>query len=95
MYEALNFDFGLTLKLQPELQAEEFEADRAGMLLAGAAGFDPDEMLGFFRKLTDQFDDTGSVINTHPAAKERWRRALAVRYSAQVLRARSHAVAQP
>jgi len=94
MYEALDFDLGLTLKLQPELYGQEFEADRAGMLLAGAAGFKPQEMLEFFRKLSARDDADSSVIRTHPAAKERWRRALAVTYSAEVLRARNQMATQ-
>jgi Zn-dependent protease with chaperone function len=93
MYAALDFDVGLSLKLRPELQAEEFEADRAGLLLAGAAGFDPNEMLKFLRKLADRSGDDRGLLAAHPSASERWHRALAVRYSAQVLRARSGSAA--
>jgi len=93
MVGELDFDLGLSLKLGPEWLAEEFEADRAGLLLAGAAGFDPDQMLEFFRKLSGHDAQSTSLIRTHPAASERLQRALAVKSSAQVLRARSQAAA--
>ena len=86
MYAELDFDLGLVLKLQPELQAEEFEADHAGMLLGGAAGFDPDGMLHFLEALALDSNSTSPLISTHPQAAERYQRAIAVRYSAQVLR---------
>lgn len=89
VYEALDVDLGLVFKLQPEFQAEEFEADRAALLLGGAAGFDPDAMLEFLRKAADRSADVTTLIGTHPQSLERLRRALPVRYSAQVLRARS------
>lgn len=89
MYEALGVDIGLVFDLQPEIRAEEFEADRAAMLLAGAAGFDPEMALGFLRKLAGRSSERNTLLDTHPEASERLRRAQAVRYSAEVLRARA------
>lgn len=88
IYAAIGSDIGLVLMLGPELQAQEFEADRAGLLLGGAAGFNPDAMCEFFRKLLIKEGRRESVTRTHPDVLERWRRVLAVRYSAEVLRER-------
>jgi len=89
IYAQFDFDLGLALKLQPEFQADEFEADRAGMMIACVAGYDGNDMLGFLEQLAAQPDDgANSVLNTHPDAAERLARARAVKPSAQRLRAR-------
>lgn len=86
LYDEMNADLGLLLKLEPELQAEEFEADRDGMLLAGAAGFDPAGALRFLDALGREEPRGGAIIQSHPPAAERLQRAAAVLRSAQVLR---------
>jgi predicted Zn-dependent protease len=86
LYDAMGADLGLMLKLQPELQAEEFEADRAGMLLAGTAGFDPEGALQFLSALARKDDHAQAIVTTHPQSSERYARAYAVKPSAQVLR---------
>jgi len=89
IYAQFDFDLGLVLKLQPEFQAEEFEADRAGMMIGCVAGYDGNEMLGFLERLAAQADSgTNGVLKTHPEAVERLARARAVEPSARRLRAR-------
>jgi predicted Zn-dependent protease len=89
IYAQFDFDFGLALKLQPEFQADEFEADRAGMMIGCVAGYDGNEMLGFLEQLAQQADsNANSVLKTHPDAVDRLARARAVKPSAQRLRAR-------
>jgi predicted Zn-dependent protease len=86
LYDEMNADLGLLLKLEPELQAEEFEADRDGMLLAGAAGYDPGGALRFLDALGRREPRAGAIIQSHPPADERVRRASTVLRSAQLLR---------
>jgi len=89
MYAQFDFDLGLVLKLQPEFQAEEFEADRAGMMIGCVAGYDGKEMLGFLERLAVQADSgANGVLKTHPDAVERLARARAVEPSARRVRAR-------
>jgi len=89
MYAQFDFDLGLVLKLQPEFQAEEFEADRAGMMIGCVAGYDGKEMLGFLERLAAQADSgANGVLKTHPDAVERLARARAVEPSARRVRAR-------
>jgi predicted Zn-dependent protease len=88
VYAELDFNLGLALKLQPELQAEEFEADRAGMLIGGAAGFDPDGLLSYLERLARESTGERPMLGTHPQAAERLVRARQFRGSAQVLRER-------
>jgi len=88
LYAELDFNLGLALRLQPEWQAAELEADRVGMLLGGAAGFDPDGMLRYLGREAARGDVQMPVIATHPQAQLRYARAQAYRSSAQVLRER-------
>jgi len=79
MYAALDFDLGLSLKLEPAWRAEELAADDAGMVIGAAAGFEPDAMLAFFEKLARADDEGGSVVSDHPSSAERLRRARSLR----------------
>jgi len=88
VYAELDYNIGLALKLQPEWQAEEFEADRAGMLIGGAAGFEADELLSYLARLAQEPQDARPVVDTHPQATERLARARTFRGSALVLRER-------
>jgi predicted Zn-dependent protease len=86
MYAQVDYDLGLALNLQPELQAEEFEADRAGLMIACVAGQDGAAQLGFLERLAANADDgRASLLRTHPDAVERLARARAFLPSAQRL----------
>jgi predicted Zn-dependent protease len=84
LFAQVDYDLGLALNLQPELQAEEFEADRAGLMIACVAGHDGAAQLGFLEQLAaDANDGRGSLLRTHPDAVERLARARAFLPSAQ------------
>lgn len=71
LYFQMGYDFGLMLQLQPLLKATEMEADQAGLLLGAMAGYRPDRMLGFLRKLAAGEPDGHPVLATHPDSPER------------------------
>jgi Zn-dependent protease with chaperone function len=72
LYEDLDVDLSLVLRLAPAFHEHEFEADWQGLLLASVAGFDPHEQSGFLHKLAR--DATSGLQLTHPAAARRLQR---------------------
>jgi Zn-dependent protease with chaperone function len=72
LYDDLDADLSLVLKLAPALHDHEFEADWQGLLLASVAGFDPHEQAGFLRKLAR--GTAPGLQLTHPAATRRLQR---------------------
>lgn len=66
IYFQMGFDFGLLLKLEPLMKETEIEADEAGLMLGALAGYRPERMLGFMRKLAAQEKQAHPVLATHP-----------------------------
>jgi predicted Zn-dependent protease len=80
MYAHFDYDLGLALKLTPELQTEEFEADRAAMLIGAIAGYPPAALLGFLQQLAERDGRPASAADVlgaggHPAPAQRLERA--------------------
>jgi Zn-dependent protease with chaperone function len=61
-------DIAMVLRLAPVSRALEDEADRLGMMLAAAAGYDPVRMLAYFR---GESDAQGLLAGTHGAQASR------------------------
>jgi predicted Zn-dependent protease len=72
LYEDLDADLSLVLRLAPAFHEHEFEADWQGLLLASVAGFDPHEQAGFLHKLAR--DAAPGLQLTHPAGARRLQR---------------------
>jgi predicted Zn-dependent protease len=62
-------------------RSNEFEADRVGMEVLSAAGFDPNGMATFFEKLGKRYGSTletmPAILQTHPVSNERTAEARA------------------
>jgi predicted Zn-dependent protease len=87
LYEDLDADLSLVLRLAPAFHEHEFEADWQGLLLASVAGFDPLEQTEFLRKLAR--GPSSGLQLSHPAAARRLQRIdgmvpIAVRLHEQV-----------
>ena len=93
VYQAMQFDLGLTLKASFLLHAAEHEADIYGLQLAALAGFAPERQASALDKLLGTPDQRAgrngrterAVIATHPADVERVRRVRDVLPVAQAL----------
>jgi predicted Zn-dependent protease len=73
MYVEMDFSLSLLKRMEPVLHQGEFEADELGLLMASAAGFDPDRQLAYMQQEC-AFDSARSgLVSTHPAACERLR----------------------
>lgn len=68
MYVEMDFNLALFKAMEPVMQQGEYEADELGMLLASAAGYDPDRQLAFIEH--ECHADSGAVplVVTHPPA---------------------------
>ena len=73
LYFQMGFDFGILLKLEPLLKRTELEADAAALVLGALAGYRPNDMAGFVRKLAASEGATQALVATHPAGPERLR----------------------
>lgn len=74
MYVEMDFNAGFLRSLEPVLQQGELEADELGLLLASAAGFDPDRQLAFVEAevARDALRPRSMVlVSTHPSAASR------------------------
>lgn len=82
IWERLDSDLRLQIKLATLSYLQEQEADQIGMLLALEAGVPVLEIISFYRKLAqqEQAADTPKVNfqNTHPASRSRLSMALGV-----------------
>ncbi len=77
VYVELSVDFNLHRRLEPVYQDTELEADRFGMVLAAAAGYDPALQLAFIA--TERREGTPqSLLRTHPDSETRWAQAHAL-----------------
>jgi predicted Zn-dependent protease len=68
----LGWDLSVTLRLASLSRLQELEADDIGVTLAARAGFDPRDLVRFYRKLNR--DGTGeNLIDTHGSSTDRLR----------------------
>lgn len=82
IWERLDSDLRLQIKLATLSYLQEQEADQIGMLLALEAGVPVLEIISFYRKLAQQEQATdtpkANFQNTHPASRSRLSMALGV-----------------
>jgi predicted Zn-dependent protease len=72
LWDAVDHDASLMDKLAPLGRAQEEQADRAGMLLAFHAGWQPARLAGYYRKLVRNSGWPGLDSATHPSPQSRW-----------------------
>lgn len=73
LYFQMGFDIGILLQMEPLLKRAELEADGSALLLGALAGYQPDEMAGFVRKLLRAEGAVSALVSTHPAGLARLR----------------------
>jgi predicted Zn-dependent protease len=66
----LGWDLSVTLKLAPLSRLHELEADDIGIYMAAKAGYDPQALLEFYRKL-GHLDRGNDFFNSHGANDQR------------------------
>lgn len=71
VYTEIDLNFALLKQLEPVMQQGEYEADELGLLLAGAAGFEPRRQLGMIEGEAARGDGPEPLIRTHPGAAQR------------------------
>jgi predicted Zn-dependent protease len=71
MYVEIGYSFALLTALEPVMQQGEFEADELGLLLASAAGFDPQAQLAFMTGLMGVDTSVKSLVQSHPPIADR------------------------
>lgn len=72
LWDAVDHDAALMDKLAPLGRAQEAEADRAGLLLAFRAGWPPQRLARYYRKLVRSSDWPGQETASHPSPQSRW-----------------------
>jgi predicted Zn-dependent protease len=68
MYVEMDFNLSLLMAMEPVMQQGEHEADELGLLLASAAGFDPDRQLAFAKAHCEADSGLTPMVATHPPA---------------------------
>ena len=71
MYVEIDFNLSLLMAMEPVMQQGEYEADELGLLLASAAGFDPDRQIAFIEAQCRADAGRQPLVATHPPACER------------------------
>jgi len=71
MHVEMDFNASLLMAMEPVLQQGEYEADELGLLLASAAGFDPDRQIAFIEAQCRNDAGRLPLIATHPPACQR------------------------
>lgn len=71
VYVEMDLNHSLLRAMEPVLHQGEFEADELGMLMASAAGFDPDRQLAFMEQECRTQTGSAPLVPTHPPACER------------------------
>ncbi len=71
MYVEIDFNAGLLMDMEPVMQQGEYEADELGLLLASAAGFDPDRQIAFIEAQCRIDGERQPMVATHPPACRR------------------------
>ncbi|MBA5607408.1 M48 family metalloprotease [Duganella sp. FT3S] len=78
LVDAVDHDGDLMARLAPLNVAQEREADHAGLLLAAHAGWPPERLAQYYRKLMRASDRPYFDSDDHPAPASRWRAARAL-----------------
>lgn len=68
MYVEMDFNLSLLKAMEPVMQQGEHEADEVGLLMASAAGFDPDRQLAFIEHECRSNAGSVPLVATHPPA---------------------------
>ena len=71
MYVEIDFNASLLMDMEPVMQQGEYEADELGLLLASAAGFDPDRQIAFIEAQCRTDSARRQMVATHPPACQR------------------------
>jgi Zn-dependent protease with chaperone function len=71
MYVEIDFNASLLMAMEPVMQQGEYEADELGLLLASAAGFDPDRQIAFIESQCRSDGDSQALMATHPPTCQR------------------------
>ncbi len=71
IYTEMDYNFRLLKSLEPVMQQGELEADELGLLMASAAGFDPEKQLAFLQSEAQDAPQRRALVSTHPAALRR------------------------
>jgi predicted Zn-dependent protease len=71
MYTEMDFDLALVMNMEPVMHQGEYEADELGMLLASAAGYDPERQLAFAQAQCRTHAASTSLASSHPPACQR------------------------
>ncbi|WP_195763856.1 M48 family metalloprotease [Pseudoduganella rivuli] len=72
---AVDHDGALMAKLAPLGKQQELEADREGLKLAARAGWAPQVLAGYFRKVVQASSAPNASGFAHPSPASRWRAA--------------------
>ncbi len=73
IYTEMDFDLALVINMEPVMHQGEYEADELGMLLASAAGYDPERQLVFAQAQCRNQVAGLSLASFHPPACKRLR----------------------
>lgn len=71
VYTEMDYNFALLKAMEPAMWQGEFEADELGLLMASAAGFDPERQLAFMAHECRGAAGPTPLVATHPPACER------------------------
>jgi predicted Zn-dependent protease len=71
LYVEIDHNLGLLRAMEPVLQQGEREADELGLLLAAAAGHDPQRQLAFLERALAQGEPRRGLVQTHPLLADR------------------------
>lgn len=71
MYVEIDFNASLLMAMEPVMQQGEYEADELGLLLASAAGFDPDRQIAFIESQCRNDGGRQPLVATHPPTCQR------------------------
>jgi predicted Zn-dependent protease len=73
LYAEIDYNFALLKGLEPVMQQGELEADELGLLMASAAGFEPQQQLSFLRTEAAQPLEPRGLVASHPPMLARLR----------------------
>lgn len=59
--------------IAPHLKAQEYDADKLGMMIMGKAAYHPEAAIKFWQSAKERFDDSGwlQFISSHPSGEDR------------------------
>ncbi|RZS54545.1 M48 family metalloprotease [Sphaerotilus mobilis] len=71
IYVEIDHNLGLLKAMEPVMQQGEREADELGLLLAAAAGHEPQRQLAFLERAAAQGEPRRGLVQTHPTLVDR------------------------